>query len=474
MTAQTTPGHGPRLSALALAMLLPSLGTSIANVALPAVRVAFASTSQDVQWVVIAYLLAVTSLVLAAGRLGDLWGRRRLLLAGIAIFTLASGAGAIAPGLWPLVAARGVQGVGAALMMAMTVAMVGDLVPNERTGRAMGLLGTVSAVGTALGPSLGGALVSSLGWRAVFVAMGLAGVAALATVHRVLPPAPRSDRLRPALDVPGVVLLAVSLGAYALSTTLDAGWNVRAVLALGSALGLAAFVAVELRSAAPLIQLRLLRDRELATGLVALGLVSAILMATLVVGPFYLTGTLNLGPLATGLVMTVGPGVAALTGVPAGRLIDRLGAPAAALAGLGGVLLGSALMTWLPGTCGVTNYVASLALLTMGYALFQAANATAVMGAASADRRGVTSAMLALVRNLGLVTGASAMGALFALGSQGAGSAGPQGDGEAGLRLTFTVAVGLAALALAATGWGHGRGGPARTGEDAQGDGPAR
>ncbi len=166
MTAMPTEisrsSHWP-LATLAVVMLLPSLGTSIANVALPTLKLSFAASTQDVQWVVIAYLLAVTSLIVAAGRLGDLLGRRRLLLAGIAIFTVASAVGALAPSLWALVAARGVQGAGAALMMALAVAMVGDLVPKERTGRAMGLLGTVSAVGTALGPSLGGVLIAAFG-----------------------------------------------------------------------------------------------------------------------------------------------------------------------------------------------------------------------------------------------------------------------------------------------------------------------
>jgi MFS family permease len=224
-------------------------------------------------------------------------------------------------------------------------------------------------------------------------------------------------------------------------------------LAARSVLGLVTFVAVEARAASPLIELKLLRDAELSASLLALGLVSAILMATLVVGPFYLSGTLGLGPMATGLVMTIGPGTVALTGVPAGHLVDRLGSPAVTLAGLGGVVLGSGLMSWLPGHFGVSGYVVSLALITMGYALFQVANNAAVMSTATGNRRGVTSALLALARNLGLVTGASAMGALFALGPQLAGILGPSA-GEAGLRLTFTAAAILGGLALASAWWG--------------------
>jgi MFS family permease len=149
--------------ALALCALLPALGTSIANVALPTFTEAFGASFQQVQWVVLAYLLANTTLVVGAGRLGDLAGRRRLLLAGLLLFTAASALCGVAPSLGLLIAARAVQGVGAAVLMALSVAMVGEVVPKARAGRTMGLLGAASAVGTALGPTLGGLLIAGLG-----------------------------------------------------------------------------------------------------------------------------------------------------------------------------------------------------------------------------------------------------------------------------------------------------------------------
>ena len=152
------------LASLSLAMLLSSLGTSIANVGLPTLARAFNAPFQQVQWVVLAYLLATTTLVVSAGRLGDMVGRRRLLLAGIALFTLASVLCGMAPTLGLLIAARALQGLGAAVMMALTMALVAQTVPQDKTGSAMGLLGTVSAIGTALGPSLGGLLIAGVGW----------------------------------------------------------------------------------------------------------------------------------------------------------------------------------------------------------------------------------------------------------------------------------------------------------------------
>jgi len=150
-------------------MLLSSLGTSIANVSLPTLAAAFGAGFQSVQWIVLAYLLAVTSLIVGVGRLGDIIGRRRLLLAGIVVFAMASVVCGFAGTLWLLIAARAAQGIGAAAMMALTMAFVGQTVPKDQTGCAMDLLGTTSAIGTALGPSLGGVLIAAFGWRAIFL-----------------------------------------------------------------------------------------------------------------------------------------------------------------------------------------------------------------------------------------------------------------------------------------------------------------
>ena len=190
LTNQQDQSYRRRLAALSLAMLLPSLGTSIANVALPSLAVAFAAPFQQVQWVVISYLLAVTTLIVGVGRMGDLIGRRRLLLVGIGIFAVASASCAIAPTLWVLMVARSVQGLGAAIMMALTIALVSDMVPKARSGAAIGLLGTVSAVGTALGPSLGGVLIAWFNWQAVFVVMAGAGALAFWVGQRVFPAEP--------------------------------------------------------------------------------------------------------------------------------------------------------------------------------------------------------------------------------------------------------------------------------------------
>ncbi|MFZ0096977.1 MAG: MFS transporter [Gemmobacter sp.] len=442
--------YGPRLAALSLAMLLPSLGTSIANVALPTLATSFDATMAEVQWVVISYLLAVTSLIVGVGRFGDMIGRSRLLLMGIGLFTAASAACALAPNLWVLIAARAVQGLGAAVMMALTVAMVGDLVPKDRTGSAMGLLGTVSAVGTALGPSLGGVLISGFGWPAVFATLAALGGITLLIGRALVPPDAKGGKNPAGFDVVGMALLAGSLLTAAAALTLGSRISgpVLAAAALVSALGFIVFVRHETRVPAPLVRIELLQSRATGTALLSMMLVSAILMATLVVGPFYLSGVLGLDAVQTGLVMSVGPGVAALIGAPAGRMIDRLGSDRVVVAGLIAVMSGTLLMTVLPGRFGVGGYLASLVIVTFGYALFQAANTTTVMQTTSKDQRGVTSALLGLSRNLGLIAGASAMGAIYAFGPSVFKAVGLPSESETGLQVTFAVATGLAALAL--------------------------
>ena len=198
-SAERPPSVRWALASLSLSMLLSSLGTSIANVALPTLAQAFAASFQEVQWVVLAYLLAITTLIVSVGRLGDIIGRRRLLLAGIALFTAASVLCGAAPTLWLLVAARAAQGLGAAVMMALTMAFVGETVPKERTGSAMGLLGTMSAIGTALGPSLGGVLIAGFGWRAIFLVNLPLGLLTFVLACRYLP----ADRRTPKADRAG-------------------------------------------------------------------------------------------------------------------------------------------------------------------------------------------------------------------------------------------------------------------------------
>lgn len=448
-----TPSARWALAGLSLAMLLSSLDASIANVALPTVAQAFGATFQQAQWVVLANLLALTTLIVTVGRLGDIGGRRRLLLAGIVLFAVASVLSGVAPTLGWLIAARAAQGVGSAIMMALTLALVGETIPKSQTGSAMGLLGTMSAIGTALGPSLGGLLIAGPGWRAVFLINVPLGLVAFLIAHRHLPADRQGQNAtRTDFDPLGTLLLALTLAAYALAMTLGRGrfGPLNAALLSAALIGAGLFLLAEAKAAAPLIHLALFRDRVLSASLATSALVATVVTATLVVGPFYLARALGLDAARVGLVLSVGPLVAALTAVPAGRLADRFGASRISNVGLTGMATGAFLLALLPAASGVVGFILPIVVITGGYGLFQTANNTAVMTDVRADQRGSVSGLLNLSRNLGRVTGASAMGAVFALaaGTTDIVSARPAAVAT-GMRVTFAVAGMLVVSALA-------------------------
>jgi EmrB/QacA subfamily drug resistance transporter len=419
---------------------------------LPNLVQAFNASFQQVQWIVLAYLLAITTLIVSVGRLGDIIGRRQLLLAGIFLFTVASLLCAAAPTLGLLIAARALQGLGAAIMMALSMAFVGETVPKAKTGSAIGLLGTMSAIGTALGPALGGILLAGPGWRAIFLINLPLGGLALLLAYRYLPgDHPATKAGRPAFDGIGTLLLALTLAAYALAVTVGRGsfGLLNLALLLVAAGGVGFFVRVEARAISPLLRPAMFRNPALSASLATSLLVSTVMMATLVVGPFYLARALGLDAARVGLVLSVGPLVAALTAVPAGRAADRFGAQRMTIIGLVGMAAGTLALSLPPMLFGVSGYIAPIVVITAGYALFQTANNTAVMIDVSPDRRGAISGLLNLSRNLGLITGASVMGAVFAFAAATSDMTTAHPEAIAtGMRTTFAVAAALVFVAL--------------------------
>lgn len=346
---------------LAMSMMLASLGTSIANVALPTLSLEFAVPFQSVQWVVTTYLVALTLSAVVVGRLGDRFGLKQMLLCGLGFFSVASLLCGAAPSLWVLIAARVLQGIAAAVLMTLTVALVHETAGAGRIGRAMGLLGTMSAFGTALGPPLGGFLILTTSWSGVF-------------------------------------LILVPFGL------------------LGSILAYFFLPASGANAELPKIQFRALRTKGLMPRLIANLFVAAVMMATLIIGPFYLGLALGLSTATVGLVMSVGPVVSIFSGVSCGRLVDLFGSDRVVLIGLIALSFGAAALAVLPEIFGIVGYLMAIVILTPGYQLFQAANNTAVMADVDKEQRGVFAGLLGLSRNLGLVVGASGMGAVFAFG----------------------------------------------------------
>jgi MFS family permease len=434
---------------LALSVLVASIGTSAANVALPTIARDLDGTFAQTQWVALAYLLAMTATSLTVGHLGDLLGRRRVLRIGIVVFTVAAGLCALAPTLWMLIAARALQGIGAAVMMALPLARARDMVAPERLGRVMGLLGTTAAVGTASGPALGGLLISAAGWPMIFAAMAPLGLLAAALTGATDRDTDGERASRRAFDVGGVLLFTAAVALYTLGVTAPGAEESWPTLALvgGAVVMVALFLLRESRAAHPLLPPALLRNRSVGVGAILNLIVGTVMMSTLVVGPFFLAGGLHLAPAA--IVASI------CTGVVAGRAVDRFGTRLMTTFGLTAMIIGALALALLPAWWGLLGYITGTVLLAPGYQLFLAANNTGVLSATPAERRGVASGLLGLSRNLGLVTGASVLAALFAAasGSPDITTASPEALTSA-LRATFLATAALltaaAVLSLAA------------------------
>jgi len=255
-------------------------------------------------------------------------------------------------------------------------------------------------------------------------------------------------------DIIGTLLLALSIGAYALAVNVKNGQFSQSnlILLLVAMVGSVLFVTVEMQVKTPLIQLKLLRNPILSARLIINVLVMTVMMATLVVTPFYLSIAIGLDESLVGLVMSIGPAISIVTGFPAGRMVDRFGVSSISMIGLVAMAIGAFALSSLPMTLGVLGYVIAIVILTPSYQLFQAANNTGVMMGIHPNQRGVISGILSLSRNLGLITGTSVMGAIFASASMTTDITSAQPSAIAtGMSATFMVAGILMVIALGIT-----------------------
>ncbi|MEM9439795.1 MAG: MFS transporter [Pseudomonadota bacterium] len=397
-----------------LAMILAALGISIAAVTLPTLAVEFDGGQKSANLVVSVYILAITAAIVPMGRTGDVVGSKAILLGGFALFVAGAVGSGVAPNLFAIILARFVQGLGAAAMMAMPLAQVREVIQSDRVGRWMGLLGMMSAIGTALGPTLGGLLVDVFGWRMVFWFQVPLAVLGLTLAAAFLP-----DRSKKAFsasfDVLSAIFLALALAAMVLFLTeLREESSRLSVVFLGLfALATAAFIRMERRLQSPIIPLDVFRDDDLIPSFCMNGIISLIMMTVLVIGPFFLVFGEDLSGTQMGLVMSVGPISSALSGVPAGRATEHFGASTTLLAGLLQVVVGVSAMALLPLWFGVAGFIISFVILAPGYQLFLAALNTSVMMRAKESERGTISGLLNLSRNLGFVIGATMASTAF-------------------------------------------------------------
>jgi MFS family permease len=310
-------------------------------------------------------------------------------------------------------------------------------------------LAAKSALGTTLGPTVG-SVVGHISASANFLVNVPLGMAALILAWIYVPKKAACAHGPTSFDATGTLVLALSLLLYALSMTRGQVWGpLNGALLLGALAGVGAFLAVEGRSASPLVPVAMFRHVAFSVSLTSSAIVAAVVIATLIVGPFYLTHVLGLGRAQAGLILSAGPAAAALTALVAGWFVERVGQARAAIAGLSAMAVGGFLLAFLPSSTAILGYVIPLVVMTAGYAVFQTANNTAALAGVGAGRRGVAAGLLALSRNFGQITGAAVLGAVFlhATGASDLSAANPEAIAR-GMRTTLGVATALVTVAL--------------------------
>lgn len=414
------------LAGIGSGVFMFTLDGSIVNVALPTLAQYFGATLATLQWIPLAYLLVIASLVLGAARLGDVHGRRRAYLFGLGVFTAASMLCGLAPGVGWLIAFRVLQGFGAVFVSALGGAIIAQTFPQHERGRALGVISSCVTLGVALGPTVGAFIIDWASWRWMFLVNIPVGLAAMAIVSRVIPDLPRSPTRLP-FDWLGTVLIAAAIGSFSLALTFgqrqgfDAGLPILLFVLCAAALLL--FILAQARVDAPLLDLSVFANRPFSAGL-AMGVLAFVSIgATSFTLPFFLQLGLGL-PIATvGLMMAISPVIGAIASPVGGALSDRFGPRWVSLLGLLGMALGGLLLMRLDEGTTTWRFALSIAPLGLGMALFAAANNSGVMNSVTRERLGIASGLLSLARTLGQSTAvpiAAAMFALFALGHAGA------------------------------------------------------
>lgn len=402
---------------LSLATLIASLAISSVNIILPELVSSLNTIFSHVQWVIIAYMLSLTSALVVAGRLSDIFGRKRLFLMGLVIFSTSAGLGGFIQNLWLLVGMRVFQGIGGAILIAVTMAIVSDVFPKNRIASIMGLIGSMSAIGTGLGPVFSGLIVDSFNWQIIFLINIPVGILIYVLAKKHLPcDSQVKSKSHISVDYKGIFLLFSAILAYTLSIKLTGnGFDItNFVLCLFSVLFLLAFISVERNSLYPLITLSIFEDRGLTLSLINNFVVSIVVMSSLVIGPFYLTIVFDFNTTQAGIAMAASPITVAITSFFIGRIAKLFDLRKIILIGLFILTLAAVCMTLLKVTYGLMGYLFCLITMGVGYATFLSTNNTLTMINTLPQTRGSISGILNLSRNLGLLTGASVMSTIFA------------------------------------------------------------
>jgi len=403
------------MSAVACEVFLATIDGSIVNIALDTLVVQLHQPLAVVEWVVLAYMLVISTLMLSIGRLADMFGKKKLYAAGLATFTIGSALCGLSPNIYFLIGARVIQAVGASMNMALGTAIITEAFPNEERGKALGIIGLLVSIGVIAGPTLGGIILQYLSWHWLFFVNLPIGVVGFFMVLRFVPA--RRPIGNQKFDFPGAAALFAGMASFLLALSLiqTEGFQNTAVylLLIASVLVMALFIWVEYHAEEPMIDLHLFVNRLFSINLIT-GFLSFVASAGItLLMPFYLQNVMGYDPQRTGFLMIISPLAMALVAPVSGILSDRLGSRLLTTIGLVVAVAGYATFIGLDAHTLTFSYILSYVAIGIGMGVFQSPNNSAVMGSAPKHRLGVASGLLSLTRVLGQTAGVAILGALW-------------------------------------------------------------
>lgn len=390
------------------------LDSSIVNISLPALAKYFSVGITAVEWVVMAYLLTTSSLLLTAGRLGDIKGHKIVYIVGFITFTVASALCGLAGSIGQLIFFRIVQALGGTGMLATGPAILTDAFPPTQRGKALGMIAVSVSLGLTAGPFLGGVIVASLGWRWIFFVNIPVGVLASTLAALILRKGRREANRR--FDLPGsaAAFATLFLILLALSRGNEWGWNSAPTLGLLAAAAVSAWVFVrrESRAADPMLDLSLFKSRLFSAANMSALINFAALFVVLFLIPFYLLDVFGETSQRAGLVLTAVPLVTAVIAPVSGALSDRIGSRLLSSLGLAITALALFGLSRTSPVQGLLPVALFLGAIGLGSGMFQSPNTSAIMGSVPPNRLGIASGMQATMRNVGMVLGVALAGAI--------------------------------------------------------------
>jgi EmrB/QacA subfamily drug resistance transporter len=403
------------MAAVSMGIFLATIDGSIVNIALPTLVKELNSDFTTIQWVVLGYLLTITTLMLSIGRWADMVGKKRIYVWGFVIFTLGSLACGVSTNVFMLITFRVIQAIGAAMMMALGMAIVTENFPPSERGKALGITGLIVSIGIIAGPTMGGLILGSFSWHWIFFVNLPVGIAGIVMVIKFVPDV--IPGIRQKFDFPGAVSLFVSLICLLFALTVGEvdGFLTLPVLLLtvGFILFLVVFIRVESNSPQPMVDLALFRNTLFSTNLITGAITFVASSGTVILMPFYLENLLQYSPRMVGILMAVVPVAMGIFSPISGVLSDKWGPKALTLAGMAMLLIGYIGVATLTLETSAWGYVLRFLPVGIGMGIFQSPNNSAIMSAAPRDRLGVASGLLSLTRTLGQITGIATLGAIW-------------------------------------------------------------